>query len=93
MLLDMQPVLDHNYNLFNNGLVDQEWARLKQSLKDMCDLYKFQYPYRPNHRLGQAIPPDYPIDKNPNALVWTAEPGYFTPHPLSDEAQPFGFKS
>jgi hypothetical protein len=92
MLLDMQPILDHNYNLFTNDLVDQEWARLKQSLKDMCDLYRFQYPYRPNFRLGQSIPADYPIDKNPNLLVWKAEPGYFNPHPLSDEKQIFGFK-
>ena len=57
MLLAMQPILEHNYNLFNNpAFVRSEWEYLKKELYDMCQLYKFKKPYRLNNHLGQAIP-------------------------------------
>ena len=57
MLLDMQPVLDHNYNLFNSKqFVDQEWQHLINKLTDISQLYQFTLPYRLNVKLGQAIP-------------------------------------
>jgi hypothetical protein len=57
MLVKMQPVLDHNYNLFNNpDFVRSEWEHLKEQLRLMCCNYKFIPPYTPNVRLGQAIP-------------------------------------
>ncbi|CAB4128847.1 hypothetical protein UFOVP112_88 [uncultured Caudovirales phage] len=59
MLLDMQPILEHNYNLFNDpAFVRSEWEYLKEELYKMCQLYKFKMPYRLNNRLGQAIPID-----------------------------------
>jgi hypothetical protein len=59
MLLDMQPVLDHNYNLFNSKqFVDQEWQHLLSKLTDISQLYQFKPPYRLNVKLGQAIPFD-----------------------------------
>ena len=57
MLRDMEPILDHNYNLFNDpNFVKQEWTHLTQQLNALCDLYQFKPPYRLNARLGQAIP-------------------------------------
>jgi len=57
MLHDMQPILDHNYNLFNSpDFVKKEWEHLKEQLRLMCRNYEFKPPYTPNVRLGQAIP-------------------------------------
>jgi len=57
MLVKMQPVLDHNYNLFNSpDFVRREWNHLKEQLRLMCLNYEFKPPYTPNPRLGQAIP-------------------------------------
>jgi hypothetical protein len=58
LLIKMQPILDHNYNLFNGDLVKNEWEYLTKQLKDMCDKYRFQPPYRLIRRLGQSIPLD-----------------------------------
>jgi hypothetical protein len=59
MLVEMQPILDHNYNLFNSpDFVRNEWEHLKQQLRLMCRNYEFKPPYTPIPRLGQAIPVD-----------------------------------
>jgi len=58
MLVKMQPVLDHNYNLFNGDLVKNEWEHLTKQLRDICDKYRFKPPYRLIRRLGQSIPLD-----------------------------------
>jgi hypothetical protein len=59
MLLDMQPILDHNYNLFNSKqFVDQEWQHLTSALTDISKLYQFKTPYKLNVKLGQSIPID-----------------------------------
>ena len=59
MLVKMQPILDHNYNLFNSpDFVRNEWEHLKEQLRLMCLNYEFKPPYTPNPRLGQAIPVD-----------------------------------
>jgi hypothetical protein len=57
MLVKMQPILDHNYNLFNDPeFVRKEWDNLKEQLRLMCLNYEFKPPYTLNRRLGQAIP-------------------------------------
>ena len=59
MLVKMQPILDHNYRLFNDpDFVRKEWDHLKEQLRLMCRNYEFKAPYTPNPRLGQAIPVD-----------------------------------
>jgi hypothetical protein len=59
MLVKMQPILEHNYNLFNSpDFVRKEWDYLKEQLASMCRNYEFKPPYTPNPRLGQAIPVD-----------------------------------
>ena len=62
MLLDMSPILEHNYNLFNNPeFIHSEWNCLKSKLADICKLYEFKPPYKMNLKLGQAIPIVDPI--------------------------------
>lgn len=57
MLLDMQPILDHNYNLFNDpNFVKREWTHLISQLKDICQYYKFELPYKIDPKTRQAIP-------------------------------------
>ena len=57
MLRDMIPILEHNYQRFADGsLVRDEWNSLTSSLNNIAKLYEFKPPYRPNTRLGQAIP-------------------------------------
>lgn len=57
MLVSMWPILEHNYQRFTDGsLVREEWTSLTNSLKEISKLYQFVPPYRPNTRLGQAIP-------------------------------------
>ena len=59
LLLKMEPILEHNYQLFNSpDFVRNEWLSLKNKLEEMCKLYEFKLPYRLNKRLGQAIPVD-----------------------------------
>ena len=47
MLRDMEPILEHNYNLFNKSdLIQQEWNYLKASLKDVIkSCYNLPPPY------------------------------------------------
>lgn len=55
MLVNMSPILEHNYQRFADGnLVREEWATLTNRLKDICKLYQFNPPYRLN-TLGQSI--------------------------------------
>jgi hypothetical protein len=69
MLRDMQPVLDHNYNLFNSPeFVRQEWNHLTTELSNICKLYQFNPPYSLNLKLGQAIPLA-PSDSVPISLM------------------------
>ena len=57
LLLEMQPILDHNYKLFNDpDFVQQEWQHLTDSLKDICQYYQFRPPYKLDLKTGQAIP-------------------------------------
>jgi hypothetical protein len=57
MLLQMEPILEHNYKLFNDPeFVRKEWNHLKEQLALMCKNYEFKPPYILNRRLGQAIP-------------------------------------
>ena len=57
MLVNIRPILEHNYQRFADGsLVREEWDSLTKSLKEISKLYQFIPPYRPNTRLGQAIP-------------------------------------
>jgi hypothetical protein len=57
MLIDMQPILDYNYNLFNSPeFVRSEWDSLTNKLFEISKLYKFKSPYSLNTKLGQAIP-------------------------------------
>ena len=57
LLVRMRPILEHNYQRFADGsLVREEWNKLTYSLKEISKLYQFNPPYRPNPKLGQAIP-------------------------------------
>ena len=57
MLLDMLPILNHNYKLFNNNkFVKNEWQHLTSELCNISQLYKFEKPYRFDPVLKQAIP-------------------------------------
>jgi hypothetical protein len=57
MLRDMQPVLEHNYNLFNNpNFIRNEWKYLKKSLKEVADTFQIPPPYSINLKTGQRIP-------------------------------------
>jgi hypothetical protein len=54
MLRDMQPVLEHNYNLFNDPkFIQKEWEYLKQSLKEVADSFQMPLPYKLNTKTGQ----------------------------------------
>jgi hypothetical protein len=53
----MQPILDHNYKLFNDpNFVRREWQHLTDSLRDICRYYQFKPPYKLDLKTGQAIP-------------------------------------
>jgi hypothetical protein len=57
MLLDMQPILEHNYNLFNDpAFVRKEWDHLLSQLNSISAYYKFEPPYTLDLKTGQAIP-------------------------------------
>lgn len=57
MLLDMQPILEHNYNLFNNpAFIRREWNHLTSSLNDISKMYNFKQPYILDIKTKQAIP-------------------------------------
>ena len=57
MLIDMKPILEYNYQLFNSPeFVKREWDHLTNSLTAVSKLYQFVPPYNFNPMLGQAIP-------------------------------------
>ena len=57
MLLNMQPILAHNLQLFTNPtFIRKEWQHLLNSLTDVSQYYKFVPPYTLNVKTGQAIP-------------------------------------
>jgi hypothetical protein len=57
MLLDMQPILQHNYKLFNSPeFVSNEWNSLCSKLKDITKYYQYQPPFRLDVKTGQSIP-------------------------------------
>lgn len=57
MLIDMQPILDHNCDLFNNpALIRKEWKYLKDSITDIMKFYRLEVPYKFNPKNGQYIP-------------------------------------
>ena len=57
MLKDMQPVLEHNYNLFNNpNFIGNEWKYLKKSLKTVADTFQIPAPYTINLKTKQRMP-------------------------------------
>ena len=57
LLSEMQPILDHNYQLFNDpNFIRREWQHLTNSLEDICQYYKFVPPYKLDLKTGQAIP-------------------------------------
>ena len=57
MLCDMQPVLEHNYNLFNSPeFIKSEWKYLKQQLKNVSDTFQYPPPYSIDVKTGQRIP-------------------------------------
>jgi hypothetical protein len=57
LLSEMQPILDHNYQLFNDpNFIQREWQHLTDSLEDICQYYKFVPPYKLDLKTGQAIP-------------------------------------
>ena len=66
ILVEMEPILEHNYQLFNNpNFVKKEWDHLTTSLKDISCLYEYKPPCTVNLKLQQAIPtilqsPNYP---------------------------------
>jgi len=58
MLLDMQSILEHNYQLFNSpAFIAKEWNTLKQSLTDVSKYYRrdIDIPFTIN-RYRQFIP-------------------------------------
>ena len=57
MLSDMQPILEHNYKLFNNpAFIRSEWNHLTKSLSDISKMYDYNQPYTLDLRTRQAIP-------------------------------------
>lgn len=57
MLCDMQPLLEHNYNRFNDPtFINGEWQHLKDALANIVQFYKFKPPYTIDVKTGQAIP-------------------------------------
>lgn len=57
MLLDMQPTLEHNYQLFNDpNFIKQEWDHLMTSIKEVYRCFQRIPPYRLDKRTGMAIP-------------------------------------
>ena len=57
MLVDMQPILAHNLQLFTDpNFIRREWQQLINSLTDISQYYKFVPPYTFDVKTGQAIP-------------------------------------
>lgn len=57
MLLDMQPILEHNYQLFNDpAFIKKEWDHLINSIKELYNLYQRIPPYQYDVKTGQCLP-------------------------------------
>lgn len=57
MLLAMTPTLEHNYQLFTDpAFVRNEWNYLCSSLKNLCQFYQYQVPYKTVVTNRQSIP-------------------------------------
>jgi hypothetical protein len=57
MLLDMQPVLEHNYQLFNDpAFIKREWDHLIRSITAIDRAFQRIPPYRLDVRTGLPIP-------------------------------------
>ena len=57
MLLDMQPVLEHNYQLFNDpAFIRREWDHLIHSISEIDRAFQRIPPYRLDVRTGLPVP-------------------------------------
>ena len=57
MLLDMQPILEHNYQLFNDpAFVQREWDHLINSFRETHRCFQRVPPYRLDVRTGLPVP-------------------------------------
>jgi hypothetical protein len=57
MLLDMQPILEHNYQWFNNPkFIQQEWQHLMNSFQETQRCFQRIPPYRLDVRTGLPVP-------------------------------------
>ena len=57
MLLDMSPILEHNYQLFNNpDFVKREWDQLINSIKEIDRAFNKVPPYRLDLKTGLRVP-------------------------------------
>ncbi len=57
MLLDMQPILEHNYQLFNDpAFIKREWDHLINSFNEIERCFKRIPPYRLDVRTGLPVP-------------------------------------
>ena len=57
MLLDMQPILEHNYQWFNNPkFIQQEWQHLMNSFQEIQRCFQRIPPYRLDVRTGLPAP-------------------------------------
>jgi hypothetical protein len=57
MLLDMKPILEHNYQLFNDpAFIRREWDHLIDSIKEVQRCFQRIPPYRLDIRTGMPVP-------------------------------------
>lgn len=57
MLLDMQSILEHNYELFNNpAFIQREWDHLMDSAEQVYNSLQRKPPYRLDIRTGLHVP-------------------------------------
>lgn len=57
MLLDMQPILEHNYQLFNDPtFIRREWDHLMHSIAEIDRAFQRIPPYRLDVRTGLPVP-------------------------------------
>lgn len=57
MLLDMEPILEHNYQLFNDpAFIKREWDHLLYSISEIDRCFKEIPPYRLDVRTGLHVP-------------------------------------
>ena len=57
MLLDMQPILEHNYQLFNDpAFIKREWDQLMHSISEINRCFQRIPPYQLDVRTGLPVP-------------------------------------